>query len=219
MSTSPVAGVKTHAQLLVRDALAAEFVSAAGGADEPCARLQALAHWAAGGPATEALAELRAEDDGPLFDAAGKLVARFAPFEAYARDRARRFAAALTWIQAEGCAGDPLETARAAWDAGLFFEVHELLEPVWLRTRGKQRDVLRGLIMAGAAMHHLVSGNRAGARGLLRDGARHLGSLPGATPLDLESFARSLLELASAIDSGEIRGPDDVVDPPRLERR
>ena len=211
--------MKTHPHLLMRDALAAEFVSAAGGADEARARLRALAHWEAGEPAAEALAELRAEDGGPLFDADGKPAARFAPIEAYARDRARRFEAALTWIQDEQCAGDPLETARAAWDAGLFFEVHELLEPVWLQTRGAERDVLRGLIMAGAAMHHLVQSNLAGARGLLRDAARHLESLPGATPLDLERFARALLQLARGIDSGEIHGPDDVVDPPRLERR
>lgn len=210
--------MKTHPHLLVRDALAVEFVSAAGGAAAARDRLRALADWATSGRAHDALAELRVEDGTPLF-AGGDLTPRFAPLEAYARDRSRRFAAALEWIEAEGCAGDPLEAARAAWDAGLFFEVHEMLEPIWLHTRGSERDVLRGVIMAGAAMHHLTQGNLAGARGLLRDGARHLESSPGATSLDLERFARALRALSERIDRGEVRGSDDIADPPRLERR
>lgn len=211
--------MKTRSDLLLRDALATVFVRGAAGDAAARRALEELDSWSPASPPGPALGELRSEDETPLFEADGPLTEKFAGLEGYVRDRARRFTSALAWIQEDGATGDPIACASAAWDAGLFFEVHELLEPVWLRTRGEQRDVLRGLIMAGAAMHHLVSGNRAGARGLLRDGARHLGSLPGATPLDLESFARSLLELASAIDSGEIRGPDDVVDPPRLERR
>ena len=207
--------MKTHPHLLVRDVLAALFVSAAAG--EPAARAQvaALADWCEGGGAPPVL---RVEDGRPLFDPAGEIAEPFADALPYLRDRAARFAAACAGLDRDPSASDPVERARAAWDAGLFFEVHELLEPVWLKQEeGPQRELLQGLIMAGAALHHLTLGNTAGARGLLGDAARHLA---GATMkgLDLAAFAAGLTELREAIAAGDVRVIGDVRDPPRLER-
>jgi hypothetical protein len=75
---------------------------------------------------------------------------------------------------------------------------------------------LQGLIMAGAALHHLCSGNLAGAKSLLRDAARHLERAPGALPLDLPRFARELAALADALERGAVRSADDLREPPAL---
>lgn len=43
---------------------------------------------------------------------------------------------------------DPLPTAAVLWDLGLFFEVHELLEPEWMEARGDRKLLLQALIRA-----------------------------------------------------------------------
>jgi hypothetical protein len=210
--------MKTHPHLLLRDALAGTFVAACSGDAAAAARLASLERWAQGDEPGPALGELRVEDGGALF-ANGALAPRFTALEAYTRDRARRFAAALGWIRDANAEGDPLECGRAAWDAGLFFEVHEILEPVWVEATGARRDELQGLIMAGAALHHLTEGNLAGARGLLREAERRLLEAPGALAFDLPAFARGLGALLRAIESDRVRSAADVDELPRLEPR
>jgi predicted metal-dependent hydrolase len=59
-----------------------------------------------------------------------------------------------------------------AYDAGDFFEAHELLEPAWMGTPDPaERSLLQGLIKVAAADVHAVRGNPAGVRRNL-EGAR-----------------------------------------------
>lgn len=211
--------MKTHPHLLVRDALAAVFVAASAGEREACEIVDELAGWAEGhspGPGPE---RLRSEDGSPLLEADGSVAKRFAALESYIRDRARRFSPACEWLRSDGLEGDPLERARAAWDAGLFFEVHEILEPIWAEAQGEQRTTLQALIMAGAAMHHLVEGNMFGARGLLRDAAARLADAARHERLDLESFGAALATVADAIDAKTVSRVEDLTEIPRLETR
>jgi hypothetical protein len=210
--------VKTHPHLLVRDRLAELFVCATRAEADADSTLEELAHWAKGEPPGPGLGALRAADGEPLFAEGGALSERFAPFADWVRDRARRFEAARAWIRDEGGEGDALECARAAWDAGLFFEVHELLEPAWLAEQGPGRDTLQGLIMAGAALHHLCEGNRAGAEGLLRQAAERLRDPPDRLGLELEPFAAGLAALEAGVRAGHVREIADVRELPRLER-
>jgi hypothetical protein len=90
----------------------------------------------------------------------------------------------------------PLEMAlgQAAllFDARFYFEVHELLEPHWLRSAGRERETLQGVIQVAVGLHHLANGNGAGARALLRDGAaKLLGRQAGGTAFD--TFARAVV--------------------------
>jgi hypothetical protein len=210
--------MKTHPHLLLRDALAGAFVAACSGDAAAAARVAALERWAQGQEPGPALGEIRAEDGGALF-ANAVLEPRFTALEAYTRDRARRFGAALGWIRDANAMGDPLECGRAAWDAGLFFEVHEILEPVWGEATGARRDELQALIMAGAALHPLTEGNLAGAGGLLREAERRLLEAPGELALDLQAFARGLGALLRAIEAGRVASAADVDELPRLEPR
>jgi len=82
-----------------------------------------------------------------------------------------------------------LDAAGTLFDAGLFFEVHELLEPHWQRAEGRPREALQGLIQVAVGFQHAVNGNQAGARALLAEGAARLhGACLAGRPMD--SFAR-----------------------------
>jgi hypothetical protein len=50
-----------------------------------------------------------------------------------------------------------------AFDAGSYFEAHEILESFWVAYRGDDRDFYKGLIQAAVALHHARGGNAAGA--------------------------------------------------------
>jgi predicted metal-dependent hydrolase len=50
-----------------------------------------------------------------------------------------------------------------SFDAGAFFEAHEILEAFWVTYQGDDRDFYRGLIQASVALHHLGTGNTVGA--------------------------------------------------------
>lgn len=59
-----------------------------------------------------------------------------------------------------------------AYDAGDFFEAHELMEPAWMGTADlAERNLIQGLIKVAAADVHGVRGNPAGIRRNL-EGAR-----------------------------------------------
>jgi predicted metal-dependent hydrolase len=93
---------------------------------------------------------------------------------------------------------DALAAAAALFDAGLYFEVHELLEPHWTGAQGGERQALQGLIQIAVAFQHLANGNLDGARSLLVEGRARLrdGRLPG---LDLEGFAVAAADAESQI--------------------
>ena len=63
-----------------------------------------------------------------------------------------------------------LVSAALLFHAHLYFEVHELLEPYWLRAEGGDREALQGLIQVAVGFAHLANGNVGGARALLHDG-------------------------------------------------
>jgi hypothetical protein len=101
-----------------------------------------------------------------------------------------------------------LVAAAALFDAGLHFEVHELLEPHWTRATGAERQALQGLIQIAVGLQHLANGNLGGARTLLAEGSVRLreGRLTG---LDLDPLAD-----AAARAAASLTGPGTVAVPP-----
>jgi hypothetical protein len=119
-------------------------------------------------------------------------------------ERARAASTALAGRSLRAAAPDlaqALDDAAALFDAGLHFEVHELLEPYWARAEGDTREALQGLIQAAVAFQHLANGNRAGARSLLLDASArlHRRRLLGR---DLDAFARAAATAADAVAVG-----------------
>jgi len=126
-------------------------------------------------------------------------------------ERARRAAAVLAKRPLRPPHADVaavLEDAALLFDAGLHFEVHEILEPYWAASSGETREALQGLIQSAVGFQHLANGNLAGAGSLLAEaGARlHGRRLLGR---DLDGFARALAEMAKRAAAGE-----PVVPPP-----
>lgn len=96
-----------------------------------------------------------------------------------------------------------IEKYIALFNRGAFFEAHEVLEEIWKRTEGADRNVLQGLIQIAAAMVHFQRGNRVGAEELLR-------KTPVQQLKDLESWrgirAAQLLRDVVGCLNGSCRG-------------
>ncbi|WP_084542189.1 DUF309 domain-containing protein [Calidithermus chliarophilus] len=68
--------------------------------------------------------------------------------------------------------------ARELWERGEFWEVHEALEPLWMRLEGERREAVHGLILLAAALHKARSSPTGGWRNFAK-ALRHLEGLPG----------------------------------------
>jgi uncharacterized protein len=107
-------------------------------------------------------------------------------------ERARRLLAGRPMDPADAPLEMALRQAALLFDGRLYYEVHELLEPYWLRAAGRDRETLQGLIQVAVGFHHLSNGNGAGARALLHDGAakllgRHIGRVA------VDAFAQAVV--------------------------
>ena len=99
------------------------------------------------------------------------------PHAAAVAERASRAARALAdrpLVSADPPLPVALAAAAVLYEAGLYFETHEVLEPLWMRALGAEREALQGLIQVAVGFQHLANGNLEGARALLRDGATKL---------------------------------------------
>jgi hypothetical protein len=114
----------------------------------------------------------------------------------------------------------PLPVALAAaatlFDAGLYFEVHELLEPYWGRASGSDREALQGLIQVAVGFEHLANGNAGGARALLEEGCVRMQGRQ-LERIDLGSFAREVRACLEGISASTADTPP-TFDWPRVPR-
>lgn len=125
-------------------------------------------------------------------------------FAAHARELSARAEAAWHTVSARSLGpvapslAETLDAAGDLFDAGLYFEVHELLEPCWFRAVGREREALQGLIQIAVGFQHLVNGNRRGALTLLHDGAAK--ATAGALPdRPLTAFAGAAQRCGAAL--------------------
>ena len=135
---------------------------------------------------------------------------------ALVRARARRASEALAACgptRAEPSLEEALTAAAALFDTGLYFEVHELLEPHWVRASGAERQALQGLIQIAVAFQHLDNGNVEGARSLLVEGSARLrdGRLAG--------FALEVFAHAAGAAVGQLARASDPITVPTFPRR
>jgi hypothetical protein len=107
-----------------------------------------------------------------------------------------------------------LQAAASLFDAGLYFEVHEVLEPHWVAAHGEVREALQGLIQVAVAWQHLANGNVAGARSLLEEGGARLHGVR-LRGVDLEPFARAARDAAEGVAAGAPAAPPPFPFAPR----
>lgn len=60
-----------------------------------------------------------------------------------------------------------LDEGVRLFNAGMYFECHDVLEEMWSGLRGDGRDFFQGLIQVAVALYHLGRGNAEGARSMM----------------------------------------------------
>lgn len=94
-------------------------------------------------------------------------------YQNYLQDRKTRYQQILIQIDTQGIT-DVGHQAVVLWNAGLFFELHELLETIWQSAREPLNSALKGLIQAAGAYVHVQHGNLKAARTLATRAQKHL---------------------------------------------
>ncbi len=90
------------------------------------------------------------------------------------------------------------------FNAGRYFESHEILEQVWLRAAGASKQVVQGLIQAAAALLHLQRSNWNGARSLVHKAQFNLANAPDHfMGIALAEFSSALEAFVSAAETGD----------------
>ena len=199
--------------LPLRNALA-ELALAAGEDDDAAAALGWLAA-PADAPPPAAAARLAAVH---LIDPGGRaLLLVHAPHAAAVAAHASRALRAAAAFRRGPAGADIVRACRVAaalWNERLFFEVHEVLEAVWKTAAGATRQALQGVIQIAVAYHHLMHGNRRGARSLLVEGRSRLASVPATTLPALDVAA--LLAATAPWEEALARHETPADEPPPL---
>src|SRR6185369_5032149 len=105
------------------------------------------------------------------------------------------------------------------FNAGRYFDAHEIWEEVWLRSSGDTKLFYQMLIQAAVGLHHYERGNARGARGMHANVIEKLGRLPSVfMSLDLADFSRQFkVALAELIDNNNEAATVDDRHRPRIE--
>ncbi len=68
----------------------------------------------------------------------------------------------------------------ALFNAGAYYEAHEVIEEEWHAERGPIRELYQGILQIGIGVHHARNGNRSGAVIKLTDGIGRVAGFPSA---------------------------------------
>ncbi len=86
-----------------------------------------------------------------------------------------------------------LQKSALLFNQHLFFEVHEVLEPQWMKEQDEVKSFLQGLIQIAVAFYHLGRGNLAGTRSLLHEGLIKIAPhSPACLGVELQDFIAGL---------------------------
>ncbi|GEM_PF-1174746 len=85
--------------------------------------------------------------------------------EEYVKEKSRRYLKFLEENEVKPVGEDVernVELAVKLFNYGLFFEVHELIEEIWMNNFGREREFLQALIQIGIAFYHRDNYNERG---------------------------------------------------------
>ena len=88
-----------------------------------------------------------------------------------------------------------LQNGVALFNAGRFFDAHEVLEDVWREAprHSPLRRHLQGMVQLAVAFHHQSKGNHVGARSVLERAVRNISGADSSFPdLDLDRLRAEL---------------------------
>jgi uncharacterized protein len=85
---------------------------------------------------------------------------------------------------------EQFEDGILRFNAGQFFEAHEVWEQLWLRAPATEKAFLQGIIQIAAAFHHYGLGNLPGAKSLATAGVEKISKYPdGHRGMDVARLA------------------------------
>jgi len=125
----------------------------------------------------------------------------------YIEDRQTRYQNVVNTIKTEKMQ-DPRFQAIVLWNNRLFFELHQLLETIWIRALEPERTGLKGLIQAAGVYVHLHRGKLNAARGLANRARGHLSA--GAQSL---TFISNINELILTLKNPALPAPQIIANP------
>ncbi len=112
-------------------------------------------------------------------------------------------------------AADPrFLTGITLFNAGEYFEAHEVWEELWMDCPSAERRFYQALIQAAVAVYHFGRGNTAGSTRLFHSGRRYMEPFrPSFLGLDVDEFWRTMeTHLAPALTGQPIpSGPRPVI--------
>jgi hypothetical protein len=138
------------------------------------------------------------------------------PRDAFGRPLPYGSAPALPATEPEPDPATALDRGIAHFNAGEFFQAHEVWEEGWHPAPSGERDFWQGMIQIAVGLTHRQRGNQKGAVTLLERGARKLRAYPdghnGFPTGYLASFAE---RVARSLREHGVNAPIEV---PRIER-
>jgi predicted metal-dependent hydrolase len=105
----------------------------------------------------------------------------------YIQARLRHYDAIFAETEKDGEA-DIFSQALLLWDRGLYFEVHDRLETIWLKATGTRRMALQGMIRAAGAYIKWQSGQPEAARKMAAKAAAALIEHHAALPQQIQNI-------------------------------
>lgn len=109
----------------------------------------------------------------------------------------------------------PLAAGVSLFNAALFHECHDALEPLWLEAEGPLKAGLQGLILVTGGFHHHQVHNAPGMAGLWEDALSLLGTGEElATPWGTVRYGLSLAQVRSRMAALEDENGERSADPP-----
>ncbi len=113
---------------------------------------------------------------------------------------------------------DPLlERGIRLFNAGEFFECHEVLEEAWTTERNPRRSFLQSLIHVAVGCYHAERGNPVGASRQLRKALRKMEAfLPACEGIDTARLCLDTRDLLAHIEAGDNAAPFPRIHPPAV---
>jgi len=99
-------------------------------------------------------------------------------YRQYIQDRIQRYDLAFQQIQKKQI-DDARIQALILWNHGLFFEVHDILESIWHKTKGNEHRAIKGLIKAAGVYVHREYNRTSSAQRLAAKSANLLNTYAG----------------------------------------
>lgn len=92
------------------------------------------------------------------------------------------------------------------FNAGEYFQCHDVLEELWTETLGAERGFYQGLIQAAVALFHFENGNLGGARKMYHSARKYLEPYrPAYRGIDLDKLLTDMKQcFQELLDAGNV---------------